>query len=220
MAKHLTSWEIASAAGEPHSVIRVQNLQTSIKIGTDAWGRKNKLQPVLISAIASLREPFATASREDAVNKSTIHYGILSKAILEAASHLDGSDSLLSFANLLCSSLIEEQVQENLSKSPVVDIKAVRSLTVQIMLPKASLIGTGVSSTETRLFGRGGIEAISSSIKLHDLRIPTLIGVNPNERLAKQIVVANVELDRIYMAPELYCQFEQIVVKASLVDLR
>jgi dihydroneopterin aldolase len=58
----------------------------------------------------------------------------------------------------------------------------------------------------------------SSVLKIHDMRIPTLIGVNKNERLARQIVVVNVEIDP-YVCKEHDCynELEQIVVKVRLV---
>lgn len=89
----LNSWDFAIAAGEPNSIIRVQNLQTSLKVGVDAWGRTGKLQPVFISAAVSLRENFDTAATEDHVDQSTIHYGILSKEILKVAKSISESKS-------------------------------------------------------------------------------------------------------------------------------
>lgn len=90
------TWDLIQAVGKPHSVVRVRNLQTSLIVGTDAWGRKGKNQPVLISASASLRNPFESASSEDAVTGSTIHYGIMSKAILGACKlfSVDSSSTL------------------------------------------------------------------------------------------------------------------------------
>jgi len=53
-----------------------------------------------------------------------------------------------------------------------------------------------------------------SILKLHDIRIPTLIGVNANERLAKQMVISNVEIDGYFLYNiDLYHKLEQIVVK-------
>jgi dihydroneopterin aldolase len=218
MATLQSSWSITAAAGQPHSIIRVQNLQTSARVGSDAWGRAEKLQPVLISASVSLREPFINASVEDTVNKSTIHYGILSKAILEAVSSFRGSSSLaLSdhvFRHLL--KLKPNQDTSQAATNPTVDSRLVRSLNIEIVLPKGTLLGNGVSFSETILFGGDGEhEAYSRTTKIRDLRIPTLIGVNSNERLAKQIVVANVEIDRWDTQLDYYVQLDQIVVKVS-----
>jgi hypothetical protein len=98
----LSSWDFAIAAGEPTSIIRVQNLQTNLKVGVDAWGRAGKLQPVLISAAVSLRENFDTAATGDDVDQSTIHYGVLSKEILKLAKSVSyGNDSVCGILELL-----------------------------------------------------------------------------------------------------------------------
>ena len=74
------------------------------------------------------------------------------------------------------------------------------------------LLGIGVSAFSTCVFrADGGIDNFSRSLKLHGLRIPTLVGVNPNERLAKQIVSVSVEIDRT--REDRYAQLEELVVK-------
>ena len=72
-------------------MIQVNNLQTNLKVGTDAWGRAGKLQPALISATVSLLQDFGTAAMGDDVDQSTIHYGILSKEILKVAEHVNST---------------------------------------------------------------------------------------------------------------------------------
>jgi len=254
-------YEIAIKAGESHSVIRVTNLQTTAKVGTDAWGISGKAQPVLISASVSLRHPFSTASREDSVDDSTLHYGKLSKAILEAARTFQGvpqnvaklyshpldklgredqysSRTLWLFwehivrcltANLMITDTNTGQLVRDTS-CEVIDARTVKSLEIKVQLPKASLLGSGVSIGGIVLLKeRCEMEAIHNEqdrealahydqticLKLHGLRIPTLIGVNPNERLAKQTVIANIEVDPWIVREDLYAQLEEIVVKVS-----
>jgi dihydroneopterin aldolase len=219
-----SSWEIAIAAGEPHSTIRVQNLQSVVQVGRDAWGRTGKAQPILISATISLREPFDKASTEDSVNNSsTVHYGILSKAILDAVESFSSKDPNHTLRALLTHILChltgagldaEESSSRRVNPSPVLEVTALKSLELKLVLPKASLIGSGVALSGTVLYaGSGNAEAHSTSLKLCGLRIPTLIGVNPNERLAKQIVVTNIELDLWSATSDLYNELEEVVVK-------
>jgi hypothetical protein len=86
------------------------------------------------------------------------------------------------------------------------------------MLPKASLLGSGVSLCGSELFGPlGQSQACSMKLKLHDLRVPTLIGLNANERLAKQMVVANVEIDKWVEKEDHYVQIEQLIVTVSQI---
>lgn len=224
MAVLKSSWQISTAAGEPHSTIKVRNLQAIVQVGRDAWGRPGKTQPILISATISLREPFEKASAEDSVNNSsTVHYGILSKAILEAVESFPTQDtdhSLRSLLNHILDHLTgkgldspESTLGEN-NQSHVLERTALKSLELKLMLPKASLIGSGVSLRGTVIYAESGLaEAYSLGVKLHELRIPTLIGVNPNERLAKQIVVTNVELDSWSTPSDLYNELEEVVVK-------
>jgi len=253
--------EIAVRAGESHSVIRVTNLQTTAKVGTDAWGISGKIQPVLISVSVSLRHPFSTASKKDSVDESTLHYGKLSKAILEAArtfkgdsrnairlhnygldtvgrEHKQSPGTLWLFWEHIVSfvtgnSMVIDQdtgkVERNTS-CKVIDAKTVKSLEMKITLPKASLLGSGASINGTiLLIETPEQEAInvdenrkalfrndqSRCLKLQDLRIPTLIGVNDNERLAKQTVFANIEIDPWLLEEDLYAQLEEIVVKVG-----
>jgi dihydroneopterin aldolase len=216
------TWDLLQAAGKQHSVIRVRNLQTSLIVGTDAWGRKGKNQPVLISASASLRNPFESASSEDAVTGSTIHYGIMSKAILGACKlfSLNTSNLLSDLVDIIHSGLIKDVFTTTGGSSQHAAAAASSTMSlleIKVLLPKASLLGSGVSLTKYLMFDPAHEAAVSESwiLNLHDLKIPTLIGVNPNERLAKQLVVATVKIDGIQggLAAHLYSALELIVVK-------
>jgi dihydroneopterin aldolase len=234
MATLQTSWAVAQEAGEAHSSIRVTNLQTSLPVAKDAWGRQGKLQPVLISASVSLREPFSSASSSDTVTNSTIHYGILSKAILESCQQCTEIFNSSGSANVVCTVeflaqfihlfLTHSVVQGDLEprclrvvNDLVLPPKLLSSLELVIKLPKASLIGNAVSFRYHLTYKTDGQgpDKLSSVLRLHDLRIPTLVGVNPNERLAKQILVVNVELDP-WIKEESYNELEEIVVKVLI----
>jgi dihydroneopterin aldolase len=229
-----TAWELAVLTKEPHSVIRVRNLQANVQVGTDAWGRNGKTQPVLISVSASLREPFDTASTEDMVNNSTIHYGILGKAILEATGTFGniglkqiGSPAITSTGHSLRSFLEHLSVQLTGCETAGNDVlrpsgprtlepSLLQTFEIEVALPKASLFGNGVSLSSTTLYGfeseRAG-RPHCRTLKLRGLRVPTLIGVNSNERLAKQIVVANIDLEQWEIKTDCYTEIEEIVVK-------
>jgi dihydroneopterin aldolase len=225
MAALKSSWQIAATAGEPHSTIRVQNLQASVWWGRDAWGQAEKTQPILISATISLRQPFEKASTEDSVNNSsTVNYGTLSRAILDAVDNfplLCTDRTLPSLLNQILCRLTTRDLDSREPTyngdcffPPVLERTTLKSLELKLMLPKASLIGSGVGLSGTIVYAESGeVEAYSMTLKLCGLRIPTLIGVNPNERLAKQVVVANIELDCWSKAADLYNELEEIVVK-------
>jgi dihydroneopterin aldolase len=253
MVQLQSSWDIAHSSGESHTLVRVRNLQTTLPIGTDAWGRANKPQPVLISASISLSAPFNSASSTDSVTNSTVHYGILSKAILEACKefetllagagtwegdgngngrkvpmhlralvhfihfYLTGQETLPNILRDSVSTAV--QVEGDKSEAiplPVLKGQKMRMLEITVMLPKASLLGSGVSLKGAFSYDwtqDEGPSGYSMALTLHELRIPTLIGVNPNERLAKQMVVASVEMDRYDRMVDAYCELEELVVK-------
>ena len=238
------SWTIKEAAGEPHGKISVRNLQAIIRIGRDAWGREGKLQPVLISATVSLRKPFEYASVQDTVNSSTVHYGVLSKAILEAVQHFhdkggastkEGKPSTVKalmdhIAGHLTSCSLDGAHSFNPlaleDHKPLLDRQIVSSLDLKVTLPKALLNSTtGVSRCGTIVFDVRFLDPklnpnkiednYAMSLVLHDVRVPTIIGVNSNERLAKQLVVANIEIDEWITERDLHNELEELVFNVS-----
>jgi dihydroneopterin aldolase len=235
----LNSWAFAQAVEESHTVIRVRNLQCNACIGTNAWGEMDKLQPIQVSATLALKRPFESAAAEDAVNQSTVHYGTLSKALLKAAGRrvepalYMGTGGRLAgtiqeFTSYLCSVIVGfdwKGLQSNPWKAePVVHPSLLSTMELTVKLPKASLLGTSVSYT----VAMGGFDSAdddgagvlySTKLAIHDLDIAALIGVNSNERRAKQRVVSNVEIDQYSsISPTTtddYCELEQLVVRVS-----
>lgn len=98
---------------------------------------------------------------------------------------------------------------------PLLDLARLRFMSLTVTLPKASLLGEAVSLTASNVFPPhlASLSMYGLALKVHRLRVPTLIGVNSNERRAKQFVVADVEIDRFDYYPDLYCELESIVVK-------
>ncbi|KAG9238371.1 Dihydroneopterin aldolase-domain-containing protein [Amylocarpus encephaloides] len=210
--------DLFSTISQAPATIRVRNLRTILAVGTDAWGGPDKEQPVLISASVFLRQPFESASTQDAVTESTVNYGTLSKAILKSCSDIrsqmhagdsGGNQEIGSLQHLL------DYIRLDLVESGLVLPLMVIALEVNVMLPKGSLLGSGVSMAQTTVYDpeQSTAKALSMVLRLHDLRIPTLIGVHPNERLARQLVVANVEIDRWIAQEDSYCRLEQLVSK-------
>ena len=230
--------------GDPHTQISVSNLQTTLPLATDAWGRPSIPQPLLLSSSISLQHPFSSASSSDTVSPSTIHYGTLSKAILAACTefrdlcaddvcpvpmhlralvqfvhfYLTGRDTLPSFP---CQEKVVESLssrdtaQKGISIEPLLKNVAIRLFELEILLPKASLLGSGVSLKGSFGYevGNEGPSAYSMVLRLRELRVPTLVGVNPNERLAKQMVYVGVEMQRWDWMVDEYCALEEVVVK-------
>ncbi|KAH6724838.1 Dihydroneopterin aldolase-domain-containing protein [Leptodontidium sp. MPI-SDFR-AT-0119] len=237
----LTPHALLTQTGDPHTQIHITNLQTTLPLAHDAWGRPNLPQPILLSCTISLLHPFTTASSSDTVTPSTVHYGTLSKAILAATKeftdlctdetcpvpmhlralvqfvhfYLTGWDTLPRFP---CQERVVGDVDE---LKPLLKDVAMRLFELEVLLPKASLMGSGVSLRAGFGYDHGvgremkGPSAYSMVLRLRDLKVPTLVGVNPNERLAKQIVYVDVEMQRWDWMVDGYCALEEIVVKST-----
>ncbi|KAI1307823.1 Dihydroneopterin aldolase-domain-containing protein [Xylaria venustula] len=104
---------------------------------------------------------------------------------------------------------------------PFLDATKLRSLSLTLHLPKASLLGDGVSFTTSACFAenlaeeetkRNPLRSYARCLRIHGLRVPTLIGVNPNERQAKQMVVVDVEIDRFDVREDIHTELEGAVV--------
>lgn len=120
-------------------------------------------------------------------------------------------------------SLLYDQVENSNKEAALVNYFRATAMQITAKLPKASLAGDGVSMTATVIADTVVDEALvpraSRSVKVHDVRIPILIGVNPNEREAKQVVIANVDIDGFTTDSGLWT-VEQVFVDVSCaIDL-
>ncbi|KAL7902182.1 hypothetical protein HDV63DRAFT_9524 [Trichoderma sp. SZMC 28014] len=244
MADLEPNWRVRFLAGQPPAKVRVRNLQTSIKGPSDAWNRKGKQQPISVSASVMLKEAFDTSSSADKVAGDTVHYGLLSKAILASlqgkgphhlankeksgdAASTNGFSSLRDVVNTIWedltsqdangkSKVTEEEEEEDQQVKSFLKASTIRCFELTAHLPKASLLGSGVSLTRIALFGRDGEsrpQPRGMSLKIHDLRVPTLIGVNENERKAKQVVVATIEIDKFNIDDDVFTMIEAETVE-------
>lgn len=229
-----TQWEVRAIAGEPKAVVRVRNLQAVVQGGTDAWGRPGKAQPALITAEISFTHPFGTVCSDDRLSPETVHYGKLSKAILEAVDDLNNepappgsagaaaTPTMKDVLDMIWARLTGLPVDGNAEEfsgsgeTPFLNLQFIRFMSITLTFPKASLLGEGVSLTASTLYGpfAGGFGCLryALSLRLCKLRVPTLIGVNPNERHNKQFVVADIELDNFICLEDLYTDLEKGVV--------
>ncbi|TGJ82551.1 hypothetical protein E0Z10_g6199, partial [Xylaria hypoxylon] len=187
------------------------------------------------------------ASARDAVNAETVHYGNLSKTLLggmklfsvpssssekaKTASDKEGDSGVPHTADVfeilwvkMTGRVVDgSRVALPLDQVPFLDATRLRSLALTIHLPKASLLGSGVSLTTTACFADAGdlageekrnpLRSYARSLRLHGLHVPTLIGVNSNERTAKQMVVVDVEIDRFDVREDIHPELERVVVE-------
>ncbi|EPE09179.1 hypothetical protein F503_06955 [Ophiostoma piceae UAMH 11346] len=230
------SWSVLAAAGEPRATIRVRNLQATLGAGAaqDAWGRNGRPQPCLMTAEVALASPFPAAAVSDSVAQDTVHYGTLSKAMLKSVGKWQAEAAQPStlgdvvntlWVDLTGNTVTGEAATPSAGKA-VLDVAATSRLTVSVLLPKASLVGDGVSLTATAVLGASAAAASdtgnakprpwATTLKLHRLRVPVLVGVHPHERTAKQAVLTDVSLDGYGVPSDLvdeYASLEALVVR-------
>lgn len=190
--------------GQPwcHDGISIRDLsfQYSPHHGLDAWGRE-KEQPILLSVSLNFRRSYDTAASQDALDASTMHYGILAKNLRG----LKPDQDWLSLDDLAL------RVFETVMKTPP-GSDLVRGCQIEIKLPKASLLGDSVTYVYF-----GSDEDQSRMLHLSNVFIPTLIGVNANERQSKQKLFISVWVGGLQKGDaETYTELEQLLVQASL----
>ncbi|KAH7359078.1 FolB domain-containing protein [Plectosphaerella cucumerina] len=222
-----TTWSVKAAAGEPLAVISVRDLQTTTHMCADAWGRQGKEQPILVTAELWLAQGFPGSSASDQVANDTVHYGILAKGLLSAlksagkpGTRYEAQQSLT--LRQLIDHIIREVKYPSLNGQDTgrlifSDSERLKYSRVTATLPKGSLLGVGegVSLSHHQAWPSNGSEPFwSDSLQLRQLRVPTLVGVNDNERTAKQVVVADIEVDN-FDDPECddYPTLERIAVQ-------
>ncbi|KAI1504358.1 serine/threonine-protein kinase psk1 [Biscogniauxia marginata] len=244
----VSSWQVRAEAGEPIAIVRVRNLQSALPVGRDAWGRPNKLQPVLLSSEISFAHPFSAASADDKLSSETVHYGNLSKTILSSlelwgqgkpaktpaaeaiaatgsaaeAAEVEGPTTAdvfeLLWVRMTGRVLDGSRVALPVDQVPFLDAARLRSLSLALHLPKASLLGAGVSLAATACFKevleKNPLRAYSRTLRIHGLHVQALIGINPNERNAKQMVVADVEVEKFDAAEDIHSELERTIVDA------
>ncbi|KAI5193537.1 hypothetical protein E4T42_07063 [Aureobasidium subglaciale] len=181
--------------------IRVEDLslQYAPKSGVDAWGRE-KQQPVLLSVSLSFHRGFDSAASQDALDESTMHYGILSKN-LRSLKPVQSWETLDELAHRIHQAILDTPPGASL----------IQSCQIEIKLPKASLLG----DCANYVYFVEGEEHIGRVLHLSRIFIPTLIGVNDNERTAKQKLFVSVWIDRIQADDsQSYPELERIITQA------
>ena len=187
----------------------VKDLAFNAHVGKDGWGRTKK-QPVQISVTLSLTHAFDSAAERDEVDQSTVHYGTLSKNIIEAVERRGNEH--LSLEDL--ASMVDRATEETVGA----DSSVLQAYEVSIFLPKASLLGVGVSLESC--WARGLRSHLPSVLHLKHVRVATAVGVNDYEKKAKQLVVSSLWIDPMRgNALECYGQLEQILVKVGSLIL-
>ena len=160
--------------------IFLKNMQFQAIIGDDAWAREGKLQPVCLT----LRAFRDVVTEGDDINK-TLSYSKISKDILEAVSNRDSSAGFTSLDEF--SAQISVLAQEKHWH--------VKGLIIEAQLPKAVLQaerGLVYWAAYINDEVSNALQMTKCEKRIEALMVPCIIGVNPHERLEKQMVEINV----------------------------
>ena len=164
----------------------INDLAVNAMAGLDCWRRKRE-QTVYISLTLSFKGEFFTASTKDVVDQSTVHYGKLGKSITTIISEKSKAQEWLSSGDL--AALVEEATQQTAG-----DPSLISTCIVDLSYPKGSLYGERAGYRYCVAYNA---DAFATTLYLENIRVPILLGVNDYERKKKQLVVANIWLDRI-----------------------
>jgi len=151
-------------------IIFLKDMQFMLSVGTDAWQRKGKTQPVHITVQVDQVKAINEAALSDDVSK-TLDYGKLYKSIQHNLEGQKDYDNILEVA---------EQVLLAIT-APGVDV------TLEIDLPKATLRaegGFGYTLKKT-----ANPETSHDVVCIRGIKCACIIGVNPHERRDKQILI-------------------------------
>lgn len=163
-------------------IIHLRNLRVSAAIGPDAWGRDTppRTQPIIISL--QLYVDTTSAGSSDDI-KDTFSYGQMYKDVISKAEGV-------------CFESIDDLAW---SLGELFDDWPGKMIKMQVLAPKGSLRAEGGLTKECcwrRSIGNRGTKytLVSHAWAIRGLKLACIIGVNPHERLERQIVNINLQI--------------------------
>jgi dihydroneopterin aldolase len=152
------------------NMIFLKDMPFMLSVGTDAWQRKGKIQPVHVTVQLDQVSVINEAAFSDDVSK-TLDYGKLYKSIQHNLESQKEYDNILQVA---------EQVLLAITV-PGIDV------CLQIDLPKATLRAEG--GFAYTLNRKTNAETSYDVLRIRGIKCACIIGVNPHERRDKQILI-------------------------------
>ena len=174
-----TSFASTTMSKKSDDIIHLRNLRLMAVIGEDAWDRPNVFQPIILSLQLYMERIFAGVSDDI---KDTFSYSQMSKQVVETVHErpFDNIDHVAWSVGRLFHKWPGNVVQ--------LKVEAPKSiLRVQGGMQKLC-VWYRKSTAPERLFA-------AHAWVIDGLQIACIIGVNPHERLQKQIVSINLQFD-------------------------
>lgn len=186
-----------SSTPTPSDKLIIRDLRTSATVGPDRWG-KTRPQPITLSVY--IETSFAKAGKSDDVADS-IHYGHLAKGI----SKLTNGATFVSLMALAEAVVALAMSHDERVQSVEVDAHAGNQFL------QAEHLGVHLRRTRD---GIAEAEAREDRTMISDLRVDTIIGLNPPEREAKQVVLLNLTFYGFNWSQPAWKETHTILVKA------
>jgi FolB domain-containing protein len=171
------------------NIIFLKDMQFMLSVGTDAWQRKGKVQPVHINVKVDQVEAIAEAALSDDVSK-TLDYGKLYKRIQNELESQKGYENVEEVAKQV---LLAITPPVNEAITPCVDVF------LEIDLPKATLRaegGLGYTINDT-----ADPDISYKMVCIRGIKCACIIGVNLHERIQKQILIIDLTFRGDYTSP-------------------
>ena len=178
--------------GSRGDAVFIRCLTASAKVGLDAWGRPDRVQPVLIDI--RLPTHLKSTGNRDSL-EGGIDYGKVSKIILQMVN----PDAKFSDLNNVCHSVFEGLF----GLGSVVDPE------ITVTLPSGALMTDGVGVHQN--YG----DQVTDFFFVRRLRVACIVGLNTHERLSKQELLVDLKI-----APSLGClqkDYQTLVSRISEV---
>lgn len=163
---------------KPFDVIRIKNLSlnVSFKDGTQ-WQTQDSTpisQPVKLSL--SVAQDLSKSGETDDLDH-TLNYASLASLVAET-----GNQTFISLEGLV----------ENVYSRSFDNFAQIQDMSVRATKTKALLCGKGVTLTSSK--SRESQNTEETAFLLEDMELPVILGINPQERIHKQVVRLNVIL--------------------------
>lgn len=189
-------------------IVSLTALHLSAAVGPDHWQR-TRPQPIQLSLHLHLTPLYLDVPGQSDDVRDSLHYGHLAKAVerrvvSRAEQGYTSATALIEDVTDAAFSFVREAVVVAArggsdSKGAEAVGGVVQAVRVVLALPKQILLASGfevelttlASDWIARSVGSGTGSRAGAIVRVTDLILPVIIGVNPPERLAKQRVVTN-----------------------------
>ncbi|KAI9730813.1 MAG: trifunctional dihydropteroate synthetase [Cirrosporium novae-zelandiae] len=175
-------WQEEDDWNDPNDTIAVNNLYFNTTVGPDAWGRE-KSQPITITLEFSCNLSKAAATDDVA---HTISYGQIAKDITSGIKTDAPFPDIFTFTHAAAHYALDAHVHSFSERTEAA---------IVVGLPKGLLRPCAAFSYRREFCpAKSPFQILAHSISVSRLNATCIVGVNPHERLRKQVVLISLKL--------------------------